>query len=85
MAPPYVALADLSSRRRPLYNGLIYWNMGYGLAPGDVQNDAEGMETMRQLGRNMAFVLGSQFINRPWLQNQPLGVGFVIVKKVSSA
>ncbi len=37
--------------------GSIYWNMGYGLAPGDVQNDAEGMETMRQLGRNMAFVL----------------------------
>jgi multimeric flavodoxin WrbA len=35
----------------------IYWNMGYGLMPGDVLSDEEGMETMRQLGRNMAFVL----------------------------
>ena len=31
--------------------------MGYGLMPGDVLNDAEGLETMRNLGRNMAFVL----------------------------
>ena len=37
--------------------GSIYWNMGYGLMPGDVQRDDEGMETMRRLGRNMAFVL----------------------------
>lgn len=37
--------------------GSSYWNMGYGLMPGDVLNDAEGMETMRNLGRNMAFVL----------------------------
>ncbi len=37
--------------------GSIYWNMGYGLMPGDVLGDDEGMETMRQLGRNMAFVL----------------------------
>jgi multimeric flavodoxin WrbA len=34
-----------------------YWNMGYGLMPGDVLKDEEGMETMRQLGKNMAFVL----------------------------
>ena len=37
--------------------GSIYWNMGYGLAPGDVLGDEEGMDTMRQLGRNMACVL----------------------------
>ncbi len=37
--------------------GSSYWNMGYGLMPGDVLNDAEGLETMRNLGRNMAFVL----------------------------
>ena len=35
----------------------FYWNMGYGRAVGEVLNDDEGMETMRQLGRNMAFVL----------------------------
>ena len=37
--------------------GSIYWNMGYGLSTGDVQNDAEGLETMRVLGRNMALVM----------------------------
>ena len=37
--------------------GSIYWNMGYGRAVGEVLNDEEGLETMRQLGRNMALVL----------------------------
>lgn len=34
-----------------------YWNMGYGLAEGDVDNDSEGMRTMHKLGENMAHVL----------------------------
>jgi multimeric flavodoxin WrbA len=34
-----------------------YWNFGLGLEPGDVENDAEGIRTMRDLGKNMAFVL----------------------------
>lgn len=34
-----------------------YWNMGYGRAEGEVENDVEGMETMRKLGENMAYVL----------------------------
>jgi len=37
--------------------GSTYWNLGVGLAPGDVDDDAEGMETMRNLGDNMAFLL----------------------------
>ena len=37
--------------------GSTYWNMGYGQAPGDVERDSEGMENMRNLRRNMAFVL----------------------------
>lgn len=37
--------------------GSSYWNIGIGLGPGDVENDAEGMETMRTLGRNMAWLL----------------------------
>ena len=38
--------------------GSSYWNIGVGLAPGDVDRDAEGIETMRTLGRNMAWILG---------------------------
>ena len=34
-----------------------YWNMGYGLKQGDVDDDEEGVETMRNLGANMAWVL----------------------------
>ena len=34
-----------------------YWNMGFGLNPGEVESDAEGLRTMDNLGDNMAFVL----------------------------
>ena len=37
--------------------GSSYWNLGFGYAPGDVEADAEGMETMRVLGSNMAWLL----------------------------
>ena len=39
--------------------GSVYWNMAYGQLPGDVLNDAEGMNNMRNLGRNMAFLLNA--------------------------
>lgn len=34
-----------------------YWNMVHGLAPGDVRQDEEGLQTMRTLGRNFAYLL----------------------------
>ena len=34
-----------------------YWNMVYGLNPGDVTKDEEGMQTMRTLGQNMAWMI----------------------------
>ena len=34
-----------------------YWNMGYGLEPGMVQEDAEGMRTMEKLGEQMAWLM----------------------------
>lgn len=37
--------------------GSSYWPMAYGQMPGDVQSDEEGLETMRNLGRNMAYLL----------------------------
>jgi len=37
--------------------GSIYWNLGRGLEPGDVNNDEEGLRTMRILGENMAWVI----------------------------
>jgi multimeric flavodoxin WrbA len=36
-----------------------YWNSVHGHAPEDVRRDVEGMQTMRMLGRNMAFLVKS--------------------------
>ena len=37
--------------------GSSHWNVGLGREPGEVRNDAEGMQTMKMLGRNMAWLL----------------------------
>jgi multimeric flavodoxin WrbA len=37
--------------------GSSYWNDGVGGAAGAVQDDAEGLRTMRTLGENMAWLL----------------------------
>jgi multimeric flavodoxin WrbA len=37
--------------------GSSYWNIGIGLAPGDVLHDEEALRTMRTLGQNMAWLL----------------------------
>lgn len=34
-----------------------YWNMVHGATPDDVQKDLEGLQTMRVLGKNMAWFL----------------------------
>ncbi len=36
--------------------GSSYWNMGYGLHPGEVSDDAEAMGNMRHLGQAIACV-----------------------------
>ena len=37
--------------------GSSYWNMGIGMMPGEVEKDEEGIQIMRTLGQNMAWVL----------------------------
>ncbi len=36
-----------------------YWNMVYGLEPGEANQDGEGLQTMRTLARNMTFLMKS--------------------------
>ena len=36
-----------------------YWNSVHGRAPGEAAEDAEGLQTMRTLARNMAFLMKS--------------------------
>jgi multimeric flavodoxin WrbA len=37
--------------------GSNYWNVGIGREPGEVEGDAEGLQTMRVLGQNMAWLM----------------------------
>lgn len=39
--------------------GSQYWNMVHGNSPEEVKKDLEGMQTMRTLGTNMAWLLNS--------------------------
>ena len=36
-----------------------YWNSVHGLVPGEAKKDAEGLQTMRTLARNMTFLMKS--------------------------
>ena len=36
-----------------------YWNEVHGFTAEDVEKDLEGLQTMRNLGRNMAFMIKS--------------------------
>jgi multimeric flavodoxin WrbA len=37
--------------------GSIYWNFGVGLTPGEVQQDQEALQNMRDLGETIAWLL----------------------------
>jgi multimeric flavodoxin WrbA len=37
--------------------GSTYWNVAFGREKGEVENDAEGMETVKNLARNMAWLM----------------------------
>ena len=37
--------------------GANYWNIGIGRDSGEAENDGEGLNTMRVLGQNMAWLL----------------------------
>ena len=44
--------------------GATYWNLVHGAAPGEAAEDAEGLQTMRNLARNMAYLLKCQEAGR---------------------
>ena len=49
--------------------GSQYWNIAYGREAGECEKDAEGMQTMRTLGRNLAWMVknlrGANAVPRP--------------------
>lgn len=52
-----------------------YWNSVHGSSPADVLKDKEGLQTMRTLGRNMAWLLNSIAAgNIPRPESEPIAV-----------
>lgn len=56
-----------------------YWNMVYGQTPGQAAQDEEGMQTMRTLGRNMAWMIKKLNIREDGHpeREQPLRTNFI--------
>lgn len=59
-----------------------YWSIAHGTDPGEVEQDKEGMQTMRQLGLNMAFMikslqLGLQQFGSPKIQEELTETHFI--------
>lgn len=46
----------ITYNKQPLVSS-FYWNMIYGMRPGEVEQDAEGVQTLRHLGQNMAWMM----------------------------
>ena len=54
-----------------------YWNMVYGQAPGQASLDEEGMQTMRTLARNMAWMIKHLNTEEHPQQEQPVWTNFI--------
>ena len=54
-----------------------YWNIVYGMMPGDASLDTEGLQTMRQLARNMAWMLKGMKPANPPEQEPWQGMHFI--------
>ena len=63
--------------------GSTYWNVAFGREKGEVRNDAEGMETVKNLARNMAWLMKKikwRIIDAGWAKLLPSsGPKFVII------
>ncbi len=57
--PAFHSMNSLFTISEMMTVGSTYWNMGYGRTPGEVNKDEEGLQTMRNLGKNMVWLLKS--------------------------
>ncbi|MBR5652802.1 MAG: flavodoxin family protein [Prevotella sp.] len=57
-----------------------YWNIAYGAGKGEVKRDTEGMQTMRTLANNMAWLLENIHANgkaAPQREERPVFMNFI--------
>ena len=55
--PTFDAINHFFLINQMIVPGSSYWNIGIGNKRGDVEKDEEGMKTMDDLGRNMAWLI----------------------------
>jgi len=55
--PTFDAINNFFLISQMVVPGSSYWNIGIGRKKGDVEGDKEGMKTMEDLGRNMAWLI----------------------------
>lgn len=55
--PVFEAINRFFTINQMIIPGSRYWNLGIGRNPGEVMQDEEGIETMKILGQNMAWLL----------------------------
>jgi multimeric flavodoxin WrbA len=55
--PTFEAINQFFLINQMIVPGSSYWNIGVGSAKGDVEKDEEGLKTMEDLGRNMAWLI----------------------------
>jgi multimeric flavodoxin WrbA len=55
--PTFEAINNFFLINQMIVVGNSYWNIGMGQKKGDVVKDEEGMKTMEDLGRNMAWLI----------------------------
>jgi multimeric flavodoxin WrbA len=53
----FTTLNSLFLHAQMIVVGSSYWNVAIGRDPGDAENDAEGIQTMKTLGQNMAWLM----------------------------
>jgi multimeric flavodoxin WrbA len=66
----YDTINHMYQMSRMVLPGSTYWNMGIGLAKGDVAEDAEGLANMRHLGKSINW-LGK--LMKPQIETYPRG------------
>jgi len=57
--PAFHSMNSFFMMQQMMVVGSSYWNMGFGMAEGEVAQDAEGLQTMRNLGKDMAWLMRS--------------------------
>jgi multimeric flavodoxin WrbA len=53
----FTTLNSLLLHAQMIVVGSSYWNVAIGRDPGDAEKDAEGIQTMKTLGQNMAWLM----------------------------